>query len=117
MPSTIEQANNLGSFINNWGKIVLFLGGGVVSCAYAYYMLITHDGDIYENKRSIKEESFERKKEQEETRVLLEERCSKRHARLTEKDDRMEAYGIMLERRVNELEKEVAYLKGIEKNK
>mgnify|MGYP007071592686 FL=1 len=87
--------------LNSWGKVVLFIGSAVVSCAFAYYMLLTHEREI----NLIK-------KEHKEAMDIIEERAEKRYSRAMEKANKLEDYGIQCESRLRELEKELSYLKG-----
>lgn len=100
--TNLDDATKVGNTINSWGKIVIVIGGAVVSCAFAYYMLLSHEREIQQIK-----------KEHSEAMILIEERAEKRYSRAIEKAKTMEEFGLYHEKRLLELEKDNAYNKGL----
>jgi len=49
----IDKANKVGSAINNWAKIGSIIITAVVSCTYAYYLIIGNSSDISDIKKEI----------------------------------------------------------------
>ena len=97
----IDDANKYATLFNSTAKILTLIGGAVVSCTVAYYMIIDNAKEIILLKKELKEQI-----------LLLEERGNNRFRRGMERGDKMEQYGVRLEERVRELEKENAELKG-----
>lgn len=64
--ANLKEAKEIGSLIDTWGKIVVVVGGAVVSCAFAYYMLLAHEQrldtleDKYEKDIQILREEYKR---------------------------------------------------------
>jgi len=98
---TFDTASKIGSLLNSWTKIIVTLGGAVISCALAYYK-------IYENEANILREASQRAAEIK----LLEERGDKRYNRAMNIAEELKSMGLKEQDRVRELEIEVAKLKG-----
>lgn len=48
----VKHAKEIGSLIDTWGKVFAFLGSGLVTLVFAYYMLLNHEQriDVMEDK-------------------------------------------------------------------
>jgi len=101
MESTIKKGNDVGSFLNNWIKIVVIFGGALISCSVAYYKIFENEKQYELLKVHINEQL-----------ELIEARADKRYNRAMEKAKELEALGMYHEKRILELQVSNAYLKG-----
>lgn len=51
MGSKLDDVNKLGNIFNSWGKIILLAGGGLISCAIAYYRIFDNEKDIAQERK------------------------------------------------------------------
>ena len=101
MNEVIDKGNKVGSLVNNWIKIAVVFGGALISCSVAYYK-------IFENEKQY----ILLKKHFDEQIQLIEARADKRYKRAMEKATKLEDFGMYHEKRILELEKGDAYMKG-----
>jgi len=99
--SNIDEANKVANLFNSTAKVFTLIGGGIVSCTLAYYMILDNGKEIVQIKKDMKEQF-----------AIQEQRGDNRFSRAMELASKLEGFGIKLEDRVRQLEKENAYLKG-----
>ena len=97
----LKKASEIGSLFDSWIKIILVIGGALISCAMAYYKIFENERSIKANKRYINNQI-----------ELLEQRGDKRYDRAMKTATKLEEYGMYHEKRILELEKDDAYLRG-----
>ncbi len=105
MPN-FDAVNKLINLVKSIGSIIYWAVGIVVSCAWAYY-------EIYETKDDLVIE----KKERKEQVKTLKQRGDKREARRLDDQKEFKDLGMDLEKRIRDIEIEMAYQKGINKSK
>jgi hypothetical protein len=105
----IDKANKVGSAINNWAKIGSIIIAAVVSCTYAYYLIIGNSSDISDMKKDM-ENLKEDYKRQYKTFGDKEE---KKESQYKEAGKIYMDWMLKHEDRLREIEVENAYQKGI----
>lgn len=115
MNKTIDNAAKVGSLLNSWTHLLVFLGAALISASVAYYKIFENEREIQaaeiEFKREIQNIREEHKKEIE----LIEKRSENRYARAMETADELKVKAKELEERVRDLEIDDAYIKGSSK--
>jgi hypothetical protein len=112
MASKFDDVNKIGNLFNSWGKILFMLGGGLISCAIAYYR-------IFDNEKDIAQE----RKDRLDATVVMETRSDSRFNRAMEIAKDLREQGDKKEQelkqtikeeseRTRELEIQVAFMKG-----
>lgn len=110
--SKLDEANKIGSFVSNWGKIGVVVGGAIVSCTIAYWMII-------DNTKNIEQE----RKDRLDAAIIQENRSDNRFNRAMEIAKELKEQGAKKETELKEiiskesdrtraLQIEVAYMKG-----
>lgn len=101
-----KQAKDIIGIIETWTKLIVLGGSAIVTCTYAYYKIF----DLEKNQ-------VDDRKHFEEQLKIGEVRSDKRYLRAMEVAKELKELGMYQEKRINELEKEVAYLKGLNSTK
>ena len=112
MPKSLDQANKISSLFNSVTKIVILFGTAVSSCTFAYYLILENQKDVVIEKQNRVEAIALVKAEYTRQISLLEERGDKRYNRAMGLGTELKSWGMKLEERIRELEKENAELKG-----
>jgi len=101
LDKNIDQANKLGNLFNSWIRVVIIIGGAIVSCAYAYYQ-------IYENKDDIEIE----KRDRIANEKIMEERADKRYARAMETASELKEFIKYQQEELVKAKEDISYMKG-----
>lgn len=101
MPNNIDHASKWASFFNSSLSIITVVGSAIVFCTVAYIMIFTNAKDIETLKKDLKDRD-----------AVIEERASKRYQDGMGMAIDFKMQQNDLEERINELEKQIEYLKG-----
>lgn len=105
---TIDDANRVGSTINNWLKIGGVTIGAIASCTYAYYLILTNAADISDSNKEIGSLKADLKRQY----GVFSEKQEKKEQELKQAGDKFMEWMLKHEERLNSLEKDVSYSKG-----
>jgi len=107
MPA-LEKADRVGSTINNWLKIGGIAVGAIVSCTYAYYLILSNVADISD----LKKENENLKADSKRQYGIFNEKDEKKETQYKEAASKFMDWMLKHEDRLNQLEKESSYQKG-----
>lgn len=106
--SALDDANKVGSAINNWIKIGGVTIGAIASCTYAYYLILTNAADISDSNKEIESLKADLKRQYS----VFSEKQEKKEQEIKQAGDKFMEWMLKHEERLNALEKDASYAKG-----